>query len=80
MEQVTRIQDIYRPVEERIKDNNEVERKLTSMEVISQAGRCHSCGIPFCHGAGCPLGNLIPEFNAAFRCRRCRSMACDREE
>ena len=65
MEQVTRIQDIYRPVEERVKDNNEVERKLTSIEVINQAGRCHTCGIPFCHGAGCPLGNLVPEFNAA---------------
>ena len=65
MEQVTRIQDIYRPVEERIKDNKEVERKLTSIEVINQAGRCHTCGIPFCHGAGCPLGNLVPEFNAA---------------
>ena len=65
MEQVTRIQDIYRPVEERVKDNKEVERKLTSIEVINQAGRCHTCGIPFCHGAGCPLGNLVPEFNAA---------------
>ena len=65
MEQVKRIQDIYRPVEERIKDRNEVERKLTSVEVIGQASRCHTCGIPFCHGAGCPLGNLVPEFNAA---------------
>ena len=27
--------------------------------------RCHNCGIPFCHGAGCPLGNVIPDFNAA---------------
>ena len=65
MEQVQRIQDIYRPVEERIRDNKEVERKLSSIEVIEQAGRCHTCGIPFCHGAGCPLGNLVPEFNAA---------------
>ena len=65
MEQVQRIQDIYRPVEERIRDNKEVERKLSSIEVIGQAGRCHTCGIPFCHGAGCPLGNLVPEFNAA---------------
>ena len=65
MQQTNRIADIYRPVEERIKDNKEVERKLTSIEVINQAGRCHTCGIPFCHGAGCPLGNLIPEFNAA---------------
>ena len=65
MKQIDRIQDIYRPVEERVKDNKEVERKLTSVEIVGQAGRCHTCGIPFCHGAGCPLGNLIPEFNAA---------------
>lgn len=65
MQQINRIHDIYRPVEERVKDNNEVERKLTSIEIIGQAERCHTCGIPFCHGAGCPLGNLVPEFNAA---------------
>ena len=40
MQQTNRIADIYRPVEERVKDNNEVERKLTSIEVINQAGRC----------------------------------------
>lgn len=65
MQEINRIADIYRPVEERVKDNNEVERKLTSIEIIGQAERCHTCGIPFCHGAGCPLGNLVPEFNAA---------------
>ena len=65
MQEINRIADIYRPVEERVKDNKEVERKLASIEVINQAGRCHTCGIPFCHGAGCPLGNLVPEFNAA---------------
>ena len=65
MQEVKRIADIYRPVEERIKDNNEVERRLTSLEIVQQGSRCHSCGIPFCHGAGCPLGNLVPEFNAA---------------
>ena len=65
MQEVKRIADVYRPVEERVKDNNEVERRLTSVEIIGQASRCHTCGIPFCHGAGCPLGNLVPEFNAA---------------
>ena len=65
MQEVKRIADIYRPVEERIKDNNEVERRLTSLEIVQQGSRCHTCGIPFCHGAGCPLGNLVPEFNAA---------------
>jgi glutamate synthase (NADPH/NADH) small chain len=43
MQEINRIADIYRPVEERVKDNNEVERKLTSIEVINQAGRCHTC-------------------------------------
>lgn len=62
---VQRIQDVYRPVEERVKDLKEVERLFTAEEIKAQAGRCADCGIPFCHGAGCPLGNLIPEFNTA---------------
>ena len=53
MEEIKRIADVYRPVEERIKDNNEVERKLTSLEIVQQGSRCHTCGIPFCHGK-CP--------------------------
>ena len=65
MKLVQRIQNVYRPVEERIKDLNEVEQCLTSDEVLAQAGRCSDCGIPFCHGTGCPLFNLIPEFNSA---------------
>ncbi|MCF0217133.1 MAG: glutamate synthase subunit beta [Fibrobacteraceae bacterium] len=65
MEKTERIQDIYRPVEERVKDVKEVERRLSKDEVQAQAGRCANCGIPFCHGAGCPLFNLIPEFNEA---------------
>lgn len=65
MEQINRINDIYRPVGERVKDVNEVERKFFPTEIMAQASRCSDCGIPFCHGAGCPLGNLVPEFNAA---------------
>ena len=65
MEQIQRIQDVYRPVDERVKDVNEVERPLTGVEIVAQAGRCSNCGVPFCHGAGCPLGNLVPEFNEA---------------
>ena len=65
MDQMNRIQDIYRPVEERVRDRDEVERRLSAEEAEGQAARCRDCGIPFCHGAGCPLGNLIPEFNAA---------------
>jgi len=55
-----------RPVEERVKDWNEVYpggvgRALLPI-ITEQAGRCMDCGIPFCH-QGCPLGNLIPEWN-----------------
>ncbi|MGI5337352.1 glutamate synthase subunit beta [Streptomyces sp. CA-181903] len=52
-----------RPVEERVRDWNEVYVPGALLPVISkQAGRCMDCGIPFCHN-GCPLGNLIPEWN-----------------
>ncbi|MFI8998252.1 glutamate synthase subunit beta [Streptomyces sp. NPDC053542] len=52
-----------RPVEERVKDWNEVYRPGSLLPIISkQASRCMDCGIPFCHN-GCPLGNLIPEWN-----------------
>ncbi|WP_293786994.1 glutamate synthase subunit beta [uncultured Aeromicrobium sp.] len=55
-----------RPVEERVKDWKEVYpggpgRALLPI-ITEQAGRCMDCGIPFCH-QGCPLGNLIPEWN-----------------
>src|SRR5687767_6837985 len=55
-----------RPVEERIHDWNEVYPgglgKALLPIINEQAGRCMDCGIPFCH-QGCPLGNLIPEWN-----------------
>jgi NAD(P)H-dependent glutamate synthase small subunit len=53
----------YRPIEERVTDFKEVELTLTPDDIIQQAARCMDCGIPFCHGVGCPLGNNIPEFN-----------------
>ena len=53
----------HRPVEQRIHDFNELDLPLTPDEITQQARRCMDCGIPFCHGAGCPLGNLIPDFN-----------------
>lgn len=53
----------YRPIEQRICDYREVELTLTPEDIVRQAARCIDCGIPFCHGAGCPLGNNIPEFN-----------------
>ena len=52
-----------RPVRERVRDWNEVYDRRGQLPVIrTQAGRCMDCGIPFCH-QGCPLGNLIPEWN-----------------
>ncbi|WP_405996940.1 glutamate synthase subunit beta [Streptomyces sp. NBC_00829] len=53
-----------RPVEERLSDWHEVYAGQALLPLVSeQAGRCMDCGIPFCHH-GCPLGNLIPEWNA----------------
>jgi glutamate synthase (NADPH/NADH) small chain len=51
-----------RPVDVRIKDWKEVYLEQDFTDLQKQAGRCMDCGIPFCH-QGCPLGNLIPEWN-----------------
>ena len=51
-----------RPVSVRIKDWREVYQEQELGQLQQQAGRCMDCGIPFCHN-GCPLGNLIPEWN-----------------
>ncbi|HEY9349827.1 MAG TPA: glutamate synthase subunit beta [Acidothermales bacterium] len=51
-----------RPVEVRIRDFGEVYEQPDTELVRRQAGRCMDCGVPFCHG-GCPLGNLIPDWN-----------------
>jgi glutamate synthase (NADPH/NADH) small chain len=51
-----------RPVAERIQDWREFELPAPEAALQDQASRCMDCGIPFCH-AGCPLGNVIPEFN-----------------
>jgi glutamate synthase (NADPH/NADH) small chain len=53
----------YRPIEERVKDYNEIEIPLSPEAIKQQAARCSDCGVPFCHCAGCPVENLIPEFN-----------------
>ncbi len=53
----------YRPKEERIADYRAVERRLSDKDLHEQAARCMNCGIPFCHGTGCPVQNVIPEFN-----------------
>ncbi|MCX6425588.1 MAG: glutamate synthase subunit beta [Actinobacteria bacterium] len=51
-----------RPVDVRIRDWKEVYEDQPFGDLQKQAGRCMDCGIPFCH-QGCPLGNLIPEWN-----------------
>ena len=51
-----------RPVDVRIQDWKEVYEPQSMEHLQKQAGRCMDCGIPFCH-QGCPLGNLIPEWN-----------------
>ena len=51
-------------VEERVKNYKEFTKPLSKKELETQGARCMDCGIPFCH-SGCPLGNLIPDFNDA---------------
>src|SRR5690242_4417537 len=51
-----------RPVADRLKDWNEVYLPYPEQELQKQGARCMDCGIPFCH-QGCPLGNLIPDWN-----------------
>ena len=53
-----------RAVSERVNDYKEIELLNTPEETVAQASRCMDCGTPFCHN-GCPLGNIIPEFNDA---------------
>jgi glutamate synthase (NADPH/NADH) small chain len=55
-----------RPVDIRIQDWQEVYEEMPSERLRVQASRCMDCGIPFCHN-GCPLGNLIPEWNDLVR-------------
>ncbi len=51
-----------RPVEERLHDYKEVYNPLPVVTLREQGSRCMDCGVPFCH-QGCPLGNLIPDWN-----------------
>src|SRR6476660_9694037 len=53
-----------RPVAERRKDYKEFVNLYEPEQLNKQSARCMNCGIPFCHH-GCPLGNIIPEFNDA---------------
>jgi glutamate synthase (NADPH) small chain len=51
-----------RPVDERIRDWREIYLPVREQDMRSQGSRCMDCSIPFCH-QGCPLGNLIPDWN-----------------
>ena len=61
---VTRELPAKRNVDERKLDWKELYEPMAEEKTISQASRCMDCGVPFCHN-GCPLGNIIPEFNDA---------------
>jgi glutamate synthase (NADPH/NADH) small chain len=70
---VPKVEAAKRAVDERVGDWGEVyerqDPRQRASEVAQQARRCMDCGIPFCHSgtAGCPLGNLIPEWNDLVR-------------
>ncbi|HNF17240.1 MAG TPA: glutamate synthase, partial [Leptospiraceae bacterium] len=52
------------PAAVRVKNYKEFEKPFEEEKAKIQAARCMDCGIPFCHGeTGCPVDNLIPEFN-----------------
>jgi glutamate synthase (NADPH/NADH) small chain len=53
-----------RPAKERVNDYLEFVERLPEEKLNQQSARCMNCGVPFCHN-GCPLGNIIPEFNDA---------------
>ena len=55
-----------RATEERVHDFHEIYRPFPLEKTKEQATRCMDCGVPFCH-RGCPLGNLIPEWNELVR-------------
>ena len=52
----------YEAIDKRLKDYKEFTIPLEEKALKDQGARCMDCGIPFCH-SGCPLGNLIPDFN-----------------
>lgn len=66
----------HRPIEERIHDFTELDLPLAPDEIYQQAARCMDCGIPFCHGVGCPLKNSIPDISELVYKNRWRQ-ACE---
>jgi NAD(P)H-dependent glutamate synthase small subunit len=70
-----RVEIGHRPVAERVRDWEEIDRPLAAPVLHQQAARCMDCGIPFCHGMGCPVRNRIPEFNELVYAGRWREAA-----
>ncbi len=62
-QEIPRVEPSKRPVDERVRDYREIPEGLSPEELSRQAARCLDCGIPFCHGFGCPLANRIPDWN-----------------
>ena len=60
--EIARAKHPARPIAERVRDWREVYQPYPEAGLRNQAARCMDCGIPFCH-SGCPLGNLIPDWN-----------------
>jgi glutamate synthase (NADPH/NADH) small chain len=59
---IERVLGPKRPVAQRVHDFDEYQQSLPVEELQEQGARCMDCGVPFCHN-GCPLGNLIPDWN-----------------
>jgi len=70
-----RVDPPHRPVLERIRDWHEIDMPLPAHTLHEQAARCMDCGVPWCHAVGCPVKNLIPEFNDLVYRQRWREAA-----
>ncbi|OGW80893.1 MAG: glutamate synthase [Omnitrophica bacterium RIFCSPLOWO2_12_FULL_44_17] len=60
-----RVTPSNRAIEDRLKDYKEIPVLVSEEELRRQGARCMDCGVPFCHAMGCPVYNLIPEWNDA---------------
>ena len=74
--QIQRVDPIRRPVAERTRDWRELYERSADETLRAQGGRCMDCGVPFCQGdTGCPVQNVIPEWNALVNADRWREAA-----
>ena len=74
--QIQRADPVRRPVAERTQDWRELYERSLDETLRAQGGRCMDCGVPFCQGdTGCPVQNVIPEWNALVKADRWREAA-----